>query len=49
MMKRSMISNDPNSFLLASGDTEDIGLSKPIVKIAKKVISILGFIFSIDS
>ena len=35
--------------LQPNGDVEEVGPSKAIIKIAKKTISLLGFIFGIDS
>lgn len=45
----SFIGSDPNNMLQPYGDVEEVGPSKPIVKIAKKAISLLGFIFGTDS
>lgn len=45
----SIIGGDLNNMLQPNGDVEEVGPSKPIIKIAKKTISLLGFIFGIDS
>jgi hypothetical protein len=45
----SFIGGDLNNMLQQNGDVDEIGPSKPIIKIAKKTISLLGFIFGIDS
>ena len=35
--------------LQPNGDVEEVGPSKSIIKIVKKTISLLGFLFGIDS